>query len=624
MKQLLKYRLLLGLLIFVAFVSIVPPKALAVTGTVYFTPAGGDVKMGQDFTVEVRGDVPDPGFWGGGGTIVVNYDASKLQVIDQNDSGGAFRAANSRNFDGTGAGVVRYTAYVAINAPGVNNTKIISITFRPLTTGSSVLSFGSGTNVNNGPTSGASKTFTVQPINCPAGQIGTPPNCTTPPPPVTPPTPTKPTTPSKPSTPAPTVPTPTPSPAPVIEETPAPTVESDGGLKIENVKTTATRQKNGVSWTLNQSDITPTVTYGLSKSATTKAEAEKNEDNSFEAEFASLKPGTLYYFTIKAASSDNLQGATYSGTLTTRGYPVQLTIQQSGVLAPGAKVTLGSRSFVANKNAIISTELSEGVMKATIRPAGSTISYPVSFTVAKKTIPSSGNPELQSFTLNAVIDGSGDAENDNLLLAVFGVIGGIAAIVGGVIGFLFYKRRKEEEQQNIDAVDQDLLLANYGEALESYRTDTTNTPTPNLDAVSAYTAPIEQPEQQISSIDVPVEGVETLASAQESAEVMQTQEFAQSVPPQFTEERVFEPTVLPLPPEESTLSAGTETTQQYTEEEQTAAELVQIESVAVPESEEPSAIYDASTGELDIIHHQHSAPPPASPPVVATTSQQAG
>ncbi len=369
MKHLIRHRLLLGLLIFVALVSVVPPKALAVAGTVYFTPGGGDVIMGQDFTVEVRGKVPDPGWWGGGGTIIVNYDASKLQVIDRNDSGGAFQAANSRNFDGTTAGTVRYTAYIAINAPGVNDTKIISITFRPLTTGSSVLSFGSGTNVHNGPTTGAAKTFTVQPINCPAGQVGTPPNCTTPPP-VTP-TPTPKPTPTKPSTPTPATPTPTPTPTPVIEETPAPTIESDGGLKIENVKATATRQKNSITWTLNQSDITPTITYGLSKGATTfKGEIENTEENTYETELKSLKPGTLYYFTIKAASSDNLQGATYSGTLTTRGYPVQLTIQQSGVLAPGAKVSLGSRSFTANKNAIISTELGEGAVKATITPAG--------------------------------------------------------------------------------------------------------------------------------------------------------------------------------------------------------------------------------------------------------------
>lgn len=626
MKQNIRRRLLPVLFVLFAVVSIFPTRVYAVSGNVYFTPDGGQVRMGDTITVEVRGNVPDPGLWGGGATIVVNYDPSKLELLSRNDSGGAFRGANSRDWDGTKAGTVRYVAYYAINAPGVKGTKIIGMEFRAIGTGSTQMSFGS-VNVNNGPTTGTPSTFSIIPLTCPAGQVGTPPNCSTPPPPTPKPTPkpTTPSTPTKPITPAPIVASDPPI-TDSTESTPDPEVASDGGLKIEDVKATTTRQKNSVSWKLNRDDITPTIAYGLSKSAATKsAEVKSLEDGSYESEFADLKPGTLYYFTIKAASSDSLQGATHSGTFTTRGYPVQLTIQQNGVLAPGAKVTIGQRNFVANKDAIIVTELGEGNFNATIRPAGATTSYPVSFAVAKKTIPSNGNPALQSFTLNAIIDGASSDENDNILLAIGGVIAGLG-LLGGIIGFLIYKR-KQRDQQDDSTVDQDLLIANYGESLEAYRESAVNTPTPNLDATAYQVAsqPL-QPEQvndseasQLSPTEVtPLQASQSqpLTDAETTAPVATDQS-----PP-------FDPTTLPLPPQEPPQGSPQTTTDlqgvvdlpQYTDDEQISPELAQIESLQVPETDdEPSAIYDAATGELDIIHHQPGTAPTNAPSFTSPT-----
>lgn len=634
MKQKIRRRLLPVLFVLFAVVSIFPARVHAVSGNVYFTPDGGPVRMGDTITVEVRGNVPDPGLWGGGATIVVNYDPSKLELLDRNDSGGAFRGANSRNWDGTKAGTVRYVAYYAINAPGVKGTKIISMDFRAIGTGSAPMSFGS-VNVNNGPTTGTPSSFNIIPRTCPAGQVGTPPNCSTPPPAPTPtPKPTTPSTPAKPTA------TPTPSPVvasdpPIIdstESTPDPEVASDGGLKIEDVKATTTRQKNSVSWTLNRDEIIPTIAYGLSKSSATKsADVKQLEDGSYESEFGDLKPGTLYYFTIKAASSDSLQGATHSGTLTTRGYPVQLTIQQNGVLAPGAKVTIGQRNFVANKDAIIATELGEGNFNATIRPVGATNSYPVSFAVAKRTIPSSGSPALQSFTLNAVIDGASSDENDNLALAIGGVITGLG-LLGGMIGFLIYKR-KQRDQQNDTTVDQDLLIANYGNSLETYRESAINTPTPNLDTAAYQVAP-----QSIQTEQINGSNVEQLLSSENPSGQPHQEQPLPAIPttaPLTTDPQPsFDPAALPLPTQEAPqdsafvdpTSQNTQDVPQYTEEEQISPELAQIESLQVPDAtDEPSAIYDAATGELDIIHHQHEtvAPSISSPTPTTALSQTA-
>ncbi len=612
MKRLNRNRLFAGLLALIAVVSIFPARAFAVAGTVSLTPPGGTVILGNEITVEVRGNVPDPGLWGGGATIVVNYDASKLQLTDRNDSGGAFRGANSRVWDGTGSGTVRYVAYYAINAPGVNGSKIISMKFKAIATGSVVMSFGSSTNVNNGPTSGTSQTFTIIPNVCPAGQTGTPPNCVTPPPPTPTPTPApRPTTPTNPSRPSPTPtpsasPQPSVTPAPTQEETPEPTTNSDGGLKIENIKSVTTRQRNSVTWTLNRDGITPTLTYGTSKNAaTTKATVEQQDDGSYEAELPALKAGTLYHFTIKAASSDSLQGATYNGTFTTRGYPVQLTVQQNGVLAPGAKVTIGSRTFTANKNAIITAELGDGAFTASITPVGATAAYSAKFTVAKKQANASGSIELQSFVLNAAIDGSGNDDNDNLLLAIAGLVAVLLGI-GGALWFFLAKRRQQETSEN-GSVDEDLLIANYGTALETYRTNNNgNTPAPNIEAAT-YATPASISEQNNYS-------TETTPTLPQEASIAPQQPDYETAPEQQAPAQApmesFSPESLPLPPLQPEGDAAqqtdptSQTPMEYPVDEQISPELTAIESMPVAESEEPSAIYDAATGELDIIHRQ--------------------
>ena len=398
MKQTVRQRLILGLLLFAAMFSVVPSRVFAVAGTVYFDQSSGTIINGTEFTVEVRGNVPGPNTWpfyGGGTTTIVTYDPSKLQMISYNDTGGVFRSG-TKNWNGTASGTVRYQSSIAINAPGVNNQKIISIKFKALSPGSATLGFRSGTSVNDGPTTGTPATFTIAQESCPAGKVGTPPNCTTPPPSPSPsprpsssPTPTPNPAPAASFRPTPTTTQPAATPAPVVaEEVPAPTNESDGGLKIENVKITTNRQLNTVSWTLNKNDVPPKLSYGTSKnSLTQEATVTTLESGVFEAHIPDLKLGALYHFSIKAATPDQLQGATYSGTFTTRGYPVQLTIQQNGVLSPGAKIKIGERSFVANKEAIITTELGEGKYDASITTSGSSTSSPVSFNVVIKTIP---------------------------------------------------------------------------------------------------------------------------------------------------------------------------------------------------------------------------------------------
>ena len=650
MKRTVKHKLLLGLLLFTALFSIVPPRVYAVAGTVFFSPNGGSVVNGTEFTVEVKGDVPKPVTWpfyGGGATIIVSYDKNKLQVVEYNDTNGVF-ANGSKSWSGTVAGTVKYKSTVSTNAPGVNNQKIISIKFKALTTGSTALSFASGISVNNGPTTGTPSTFTLIAPTCPTGQVGTPPNCTTPAPS---PTPKPSSSPSPSSTPKPST-KPSQSPSPVVttpteptpEETPVPTSDSDGGLKIENVKVATTRQTNSVVWTMNKDDALPKVTYGTTKgSLTTEATVEEMSDRTYQVVFQDLKLGTRYYFAIKASTPDQLQAATYSGSLTTRGYPVQLTIKQNGILAPDAKVKINERSFTANKDAIILTELSDGKHEATITPSGSTSVATAQFTVAKKQVPTNGSPELQTFVLDAEVHDSEQQTNDSPVMAI--VIGGgvLLAAGAGIIGFLLYKRRNSQ-QADSSTVDSDLLMASYGPAIENYHAQT---PEPNLDARGttqvAAIGTIPLPEAPLDMQAQPVDQTTTAYQSPPQEYTAPPQAPAPSAPP-------FDPTTMPLPPAQppeqtaaivDPVVAQTNQVAEVPEDvplppEQSPA-LLAVEAIEAPQpvddvqaanDDTEEAVYHPETGELEILHDHTPAtktPAEAAPPAqpLPTTQQTA-
>lgn len=624
MKKTIRTRFSIGLIVLTVLLTTIPSQVFAVAGSVYFYPTG-NVQNNSEFTVEIRGDVPGPGWGrGGGATIRVAYDPSKLEVTEKNDDGGAFRPNNYQNWDGTTSGIVRYESRIYFGAPGVNDRKIFSITFKAIAPGNTTLSFASA-NVNDGPTTGTASSFTIYPLTCPSGQVGTPPNCSTPPKPTPKPT----TTPRPSTTPRPTpkptpsiTPTPSPTPEMVEEETPEPESSSQGGLVIENVRVSANRQTNSVSWTVNDpSDVQPTFVYGTSKgSQKTEAKVTKAEDGTYVTDLPSLKAGSLYYFTIKVAATDQLSGATHSGTLTTRGYPVQLTIKQNGVLASGAKIKIGDRNFTANKNAIVTTELGDGTHEATITPAGSTEALRVSFTVQKKPIPATGNPELQAFVLNGTVNGSADENGSMTFLAIAGGILAALAGLGGLIGFLLYRRKQQESDTQYSTVDTDALAA-YGTSLDEPRD---MTPEPNLQASSVVTSSFTDTPAPVNDVQLPYSEQDTYTAGTlteepyEQADAQQTTATADGLPlPPVYETYTQNAPIVDTP------QAATPVTGQATPEQSpplATGELPvpslpitasDITDTAAPLSgdDEPSAVFDAATGELEILHKHPSAAP---------------
>ena len=629
MKQFIKQRSLTGLLLFIALFSIVPSQVTAIAGTIYFNRNSETLINGSQFTVEVRGKVSKPGI-GGGTTTIVTYDQNKLSVVNYNDTGGIFANGNPKNWDQTGPGKVRYESRVAWNAPAVNDQKLIAITFKVTGTGSTTLSFASGTSIHNGPTTGTASTFSLIAATCPPGQVGTPPNCSSPSPSPTPtptniPAPTK--APIAPTTPKPST-APSTTPVTATELTEAPTVDSNGGLAIENVKTTTSRQKNSVTWSMNASDVEPSLSYGLSKtSLNSKATVNILSDGSFEGIFKDVKPGTLYYFSINAATADQLKSTDYTGTFTTKGYPVQITVKSGGVIAPNAKVVIGTRNFISNKDGLITAEFGDGTYQASVTPQNATSNYTSNITVKKVVIPPTEEPQTQKLELDGTIQVVNEVTNENPI--PFMLIGAISLLAGiGLLGLLLY-RKKRNRSYSDDAIDSDLLVSNYGSAIDNSRVQT---PVPNLEVQTATSLTADEQFDPYHTSPAPlVEQNELQTAPSVAQEIQTTDNFSNPT----SSENNIDPSIAPenqpinynnTDAISSNPTINTPAPSQI--DEQLSEQLIAVESIDsnvndAVDSEE--AIYHPETGELDIIHnshpsaqpiddHQHMAPAAASQP----------
>jgi hypothetical protein len=426
-------------------------------------------------------------------------------------------------------------------------------------------------------------------------------------------------------------PTPKSSVAPVVnltpasEETPAPVVESNGGLKIENTKVVTARQENSISWTTNSPSADLEFHYGTSKSQlTSNADVTKQDDGSYKVSLANLKLGTLYYFVIKASTADSLQGATYSATFTTRGYPVQLTIEQNHLMIANATVKIEGRTFIANANAIITTELSDGTHTAKITLPGSTQTYSTTFTVIKKTTPATGDLDAQAFALNITLvrKASPPESSTPFMLTLIGA--GVAAIaIISLVGFLIARRRRTKD--GAVSADADLLAATYGDA---YTQMQRNTPEPNLDTINMPQLGIDIPESTSAPSSatpiVDVQASQGAAPAPSTTSIPgQIDPASLPLPPMAETYNAPIPTPMPAPPGSTLMPVPTPVPtpepipaapapSNYSEAEQLSPELTQVEAsqqiepVPTPSNDEASAVYDEATGELEILHNHNS------------------
>ena len=616
----------------------ISPAAYASQGTIFFTPSSGRFDPGSTFTINVRTNVAPPGSFAGGATVIVQFPKNILQVTSASTSGSAFGGYTSIN---NGAGTVNYTAFL-FAPPSGSNLHLFSITFKAVGTGTAPVSFGAGTNVHDGPTSfqNASYTIASPPTpTCPAGMVGTPPNCTTPPAPTCPAgmvgTPPNCTTPPKPSpTPNPTPkPSPTPNPTPPLDSLivpttpePAPTTTATGSLTITGVKATPAWDSGTVAWSTNQPDVTTVMQFGTSKNKlTTTINAQAQGDGSFRASQTKLAPGTRYYYLINAISTSNGGQATYSGSFTTRGYPTKLILLNNKQPAGGAVIKLDSGSYTANKDGVIQFELAAGDFKPTITGTDG-VAKTVNFAVKRIEVPANGKaPATQTFTLDIGSEES-QAGAGNILPIILSIIGGLL-LIGLFLIFLLWRRRRAENAA--------LPVA----SADDYTWSAEQQPTAIQSVEQQYLPEAEQPfaELGVSNIDPsvdtslvnPIEG--TIDSTQETpfAPIGSVEQPLYSTEDIYANSQltpIVEPTVTDstYPPSEASFATEAvpyqDTPPVYQSDEQlmqppqditedtslTPTHDVTIEEVS---PDEPSATYDESTGELSIIHHQNTHTP---------------
>ena len=157
---------------------LVQTTPVSAVGSMYLTPANGSVAHDGNITLSFRINPTTPV------TVVegtVNFNPASLQFVSVNSAGSPFDATVQQTASGSTVKIAR----AKLDSAGVNTDALIAnITFKALPySGSSPVTISAANAAYDGAytnpsVSGATVNFT--PGSCPAGQVGTPPNCTTP------------------------------------------------------------------------------------------------------------------------------------------------------------------------------------------------------------------------------------------------------------------------------------------------------------------------------------------------------------------------------------------------------------------------------------------------------------
>jgi hypothetical protein len=659
MKKTVRQYFVLGLLLTASLLTLVAPLShAAANNSIYMTPNSKTVKPGDSFTVIVDGYVAPvqyPSSSQVSGTMT--FPANLLRVTSVSTAGNPYTVnlyATPNNTNGT----VVFNGQNYYGGPNDETIRIMAVTFQALGNGTANAGFTADTKFTqffgspNTNLSGGTYTIsTPPPPTCPAGQVGTPPNCTTPPPATCPagqtgtppncktPTPTCPagqvgtppncTTPVVPGTtpvalPAgtdPTIPT-------VAPEAIAPTQTDAGDLSIKEVVAKINRKENAVTWQTSLANVTTEIQLGTAKDKlTAKPEVTKISDGSYSAVATNLVPGTRYYYTITATSvSSPDKKATYSGAFTTRGYPVEILVTKAKKPVANAKIAIEQDVYQTDKNGKIVLELAGKDYKAVVTLADKTAKS-FNFTVIKKAISPDKNPDSQTYTFEIAPEPAAaqTAAPNSMLPLIASIVGGVVLLGGGML-FLLMRRRKAQGTGQDDNV-----AAEYTNWQDGTNTQPQITPEEQQLSTMAsieqrYIANPEGAGDPTALTDLPAEQIYEAAPIAVPPPEIPTEPYVGAeqanlsgyMPPEQTQE--IQPAVttdLPAPgtPEEVYVQEQPAVENYPAQEIASPQDTAELEpphqdAAESPEDSEPDAIL-RSDGELDIIHHgEHPDPQP--------------
>lgn len=392
------------------------PLAFAVTNTLYVTPSSSQMNIGTSFTVNIKA-FTDTNASTMSVSGIVTYPSNLLQVSGTSTTGSDFGNPTIS----TGNGSINFSGTRASGQSSLS--QIFSITFQAKGAGTANVGFDSSSTINGGSTTYKTGSFTITNPS-PPPQASTPPASTAPTPVVS------------------TAPSPTPTPTDTSpSQTDTTTVDPTG--VVSNASTTALYNSATVTWQVNASNPSATLSYGSSSTQLDKqGTVQKTGAATFSASLTGLVPGEQYYFSI-SGNGTGAQTGTYSGTFSTQGYPITITVTENNVAAANAQIQIGANTYTTHSDGKVTIGLAAGNYSGTITTSTATLS--INLTVAEKTISNDGSaPEAQtaSFNLTSSALSSGPGSTTTILTFIAVLVVGSIILVFGVLIFINYRRRR--------------------------------------------------------------------------------------------------------------------------------------------------------------------------------------
>ena len=412
----------------IALSAVFSTPVFAASNKLFLTPTSSQLTVGGTISVNVKGYIEASSNIGSV-TGTLNYPSALLRVIDTPPGNSAYNSpsisvgANSITFSGT-------------KNPGpVGQVHIFSVTFQAVGAGTARVDFGGNSKLNQVATDLSGAQFS----------IANPPRPNPPPTPAPTPTPTPAPTP----TPTPS-PSPSPTPAPNPDEVQPPVDDEDvttpdmTGL-IKNVNRTGYYNKALVSWGLTEANAAAEFVYGESSdNMSIKGAVIKSPDGNLSVSLPNLAPGMRYFFRITAIGAGD-KTATYSGTVSTLGYPIGITITQGGQPVVNAKIQIGQQQYATSKDGTSTLMLAAGTYTTTISYGNA--SKQETIKVEKKAIPENNDPpekQLYKFELPAAGDEASGGGGMSIFVFIGVMVAGLALITGAFLVFVAIKRRRME------------------------------------------------------------------------------------------------------------------------------------------------------------------------------------
>jgi hypothetical protein len=481
------------------------PSAFANTSTIYLTSASSTVQYGASFVVNVNGyvdyspSVPyfDPGSKRVYGSVV--FPANLLQIASVSTASSPYNWNNNMATDNL-AGKLAFDNQSQSGTYG-KTINIMAITFQARAAGSATINFTSNTRYD---------------VNIPQLYAGTI-KITGGPGPSPTPSPT----------PAPT-PTPTPSPTPGTTPTtptlpglsylspdalsaklPVNDTNKDGsaekkGFAVSDGEVSRGYDQSVVGWKTNEPS-TNTFKYGVAEDKLDKTgEVTLRPDEGYQVRLAGLTPGKQYFFEVAAAASgDSSKTDRYTGTFTTKGFPVEIIFTQGGQPASEVNVKQGNYSYKTDKDGKLQLELPSGDQELAIETADG--DKPVKLTVLAKALSAEGKaPETQHFKFDIPGAAATDESGGISWLTVMGVIIGLIS-AGGIFAFVVFWMRRRAQMSTSASYDADYgyttttaAVQQSAEPLPSYAGD--KEPYPTMGEIPEPPKPYQPPSTAQESL----------------------------------------------------------------------------------------------------------------------------